>query len=74
MSRPVSTRRRWRWIMDKCCVTKCKNKATVALSNNLIDGEILFCKNCHKLFELHEKARRNMFFKQGADSVQEASS
>lgn len=45
----------------RCCVTKCKNEATRFVSNNLMDGEIPFCKNCENLFRIHCEAREKMF-------------
>ena len=46
----------------KCCIIGCDNEATVSfIFKSVGEGKIPFCKKCQRLFELHRKARDNLF-------------
>jgi len=55
-----------------CSFNKCKNKATLCLSNNINDDSISLCKTCNIKYQEHLEARENMFKEQGkAEALKE---
>lgn len=54
---------------EKCCVSGCGKVATTSIGNSLLPGSIPFCKRCFYLYQIHCKAREDMFKTKGMEEM-----